>query len=124
MAKKKLIPLMPILVRLRACADGMEAVKAWDAPTFAALWERCDEPAFLRWVLTTALCDAGMITPHEWDARVTWFEAQGISHGDNRRSRWSAVETFAPKCDLVRARFDRAEVERALYDYAVREGLA
>lgn len=120
---KKLVPLMPILVRMRACPDARKWLRHHDFATFADAWNACPESHWLVWIVGKALdCEAGRdvaVADCDIPTGIAWDDIEA------RMGRVASIGTHHEEAlALVRERFDRAFVERALYDYAVREGLA
>ena len=92
---KKLVPLMPILVRLGACRDGREWVAKANHATFREAYKAAskENSGFTAWL----------------GARLNAERVTGVC--------------LCPYC-CPRVPDLAARVERALYDFAVREGLA
>ena len=98
-SERRLVPLMPILVRLNACHDAREWVHDANHATFRDAWNACPNYSWLAWL-------AGAMN-------LIWHLPQGY------HNEWYLARTP----ETVRRIFPAHVVERALYDYAVREGL-
>lgn len=107
---KKLVPLMPILVRLGACEAACRFVREKNHATFAELW-----------------ADNSNQNADEW--RV-WIGRQMYYRGFHKKMVGFCTDCACKDCHREIAEGARVEmpngrdIERALYDYAVREGLA
>lgn len=105
--RRGLVPLMPILVKLGACEVARSEIARLNCATFAELWETKHEMAgeWRQWLLN-AIYDPNVIIGHCHQGPTCLVCAAQIERGE----RIPMPTT--------------AEVERALCDYAVREGLA
>jgi hypothetical protein len=111
------VPLMPILRRLGACNDAKRWLGRKRFRTFAEAWTHCDHAGWMLWLVGKALdCERGCA-----DADMV---PTNVSRSEMERA-YGLIELTDPVgAYRVRRTFDARRVERALYDYAVREGIA
>jgi hypothetical protein len=115
--RKKLVPLMPILRRLGACNDAKRWLGRKRFRTFTEAWTHCDHAGWMLWLVAKALdCERGVANDN--------CIASNASHKEVGAA-FGAYDLYDPVgAYRVRRTFDARRVERALYDFAVREGIA
>ena len=108
-AKKKLVPLMPILERLNACTFGIKRVREVGAATFQEAWsvfrhESIEHRRDICWLAYEAHMKVGDARTAGWIMSINWYNSDAL--------------------DRIERRVSATKVERMLYDFAKREGLA
>lgn len=107
--RKKLVPLIPILKRLGACDDALAMIAERKAPTFAKAWAdmlACDDTR-------SGFCG--------------FLDSNGMAAILPLPPNFRCICSCSPEDaerHLAARGVTRASVERALYNYAKREGLA
>jgi hypothetical protein len=113
---KKLVPLMPILVRLGACGPARAWVAAKNFATFREAWGACPDGEWMSWLLRRDVFRFAGLDFSDREIEVFWADRP-------RASRDYGVRYGQEYRDELRSTIPAAEIERALYDFAVREGL-
>lgn len=118
-----MIRLTDVLRRLNACDDGLGWLASNQKPTFLQLWKSCQRGHDMRWLvlsiaghyLGTPLCERGQADRLRRTLQDAWFAAEATRPPYSAFPRRLANE--------IRRRIDGRDIERILYDFAVREGI-